>query len=283
MQSREMENRYIFECGNRNARRSDEYSAPSRLHDALQQRDGKRKSSSAVDWKYGELYDGEGDGGRHLDSFIDGENTCKNEGGRSNRNGTSSLRGYANGRAYEKSFTEDDNYKKAKKMSGLDGLRNPKDENNPILFYQLKNKIIHKAMIKYLNRVKEYRNVHYLSLINIFTSYIPCTLLSAYVYLKRYLDKVEFVREDCVVFIRIFLVCCIISSKYSDDHSSSNSDVCEIWNFPLKQINIAENHVLSTIDYDLKIEEKEFREIIESEQFFGNGYGFDSICSKYSG
>lgn len=103
-----------------------------------------------------------------------------------------------------------------------------------------------------------------------FTEALPLTLVAGYIYLEKYVRKIRATFSDCSKLIKFFLVCCFIGSKFTyDTHYSSDSFLTE-WKLMAKEINYIEGLVLSTINYDIEISNRDIQKVLIQNVFFSN-------------
>lgn len=112
--------------------------------------------------------------------------------------------------------------------------------------------LIHSSLLSFLYGAPLY-NLEALRHLETFLSFPVVSLLAGCVYLERYLLKTSMERGNCHTFIKLYLACCLIATKYNDDTRILNSPVVSGWGLCTSEINSLEMDVLSSLDFDLDI------------------------------
>lgn len=112
-----------------------------------------------------------------------------------------------------------------------------------------------------------------------FAKALPLTLISGYIYLEKYIDKIKGTFSDCSLLVKFFFVCCLIGSKFVNDiHADAFLTGCSI---ALREVNYIEGLVLSTINYDIEISGRDVRRVLEDNALPGRrnlDIRFQEIC-----
>lgn len=95
--------------------------------------------------------------------------------------------------------------------------------------------------------------------------FIPFILITSYIYMMRYLNSIKKIRRDAETFIKMFLSCCILSSKYwFDDYRVDERDASLIaWQ--AHSVYTHEIRILKHIGFDLSLSLRDILSVIEKE------------------
>ncbi|KAF9763279.1 hypothetical protein NGRA_1372 [Nosema granulosis] len=88
---------------------------------------------------------------------------------------------------------------------------------------------------------------------------LPIYLISGYVYLRRYLNCRL---KDLKKLFKIFISCCWIAIKVTNDTHVTCNQVFGIYNIDPEEISFIEAHILSKINYDIEISKEEIYDVI---------------------
>ncbi|KAI5181080.1 hypothetical protein PAEPH01_2780, partial [Pancytospora epiphaga] len=101
-------------------------------------------------------------------------------------------------------------------------------------------------------------NIRFLRLFKSFCTFLPKTLISGFIYMRRYASNFDhrFKRVDQL--IKTYLACCILANKYNTDVQLFNVDVISGWDIDISEMNYCEALVLNTLNYNLFISSKEY-------------------------
>ena len=100
----------------------------------------------------------------------------------------------------------------------------------------------------------------FLKLIIKYTEIEHNTLIVAYLYIIKLMNKENFVLEKHNIYI-LLLASCVLAKKVFEDLITDNSYYCQIGLFTLKELNLAEYSLFSRLDYNVNCTMEEVEEI----------------------
>ena len=100
----------------------------------------------------------------------------------------------------------------------------------------------------------------FLKLIIKYTEIEHNTLIVAYLYIIKLMNKENFVLEKHNIYI-LLLASCVLAKKVFEDLIIDNSYYCQIGLFTLKELNLAEYSLFSRLDYNVNCTMEEVEEI----------------------
>ena len=115
--------------------------------------------------------------------------------------------------------------------------------------------LVHSSLISFLNGERPY-NLEALRYLETFLAFSTASLIIGYVYLGKYSSKTSTKRGDCCHCVKLYLVCCLIATKYIDDTRIFSDPIVSKWGFCMDEINHLEMNILLSIDFDLHVSEE---------------------------
>jgi len=104
------------------------------------------------------------------------------------------------------------------------------------------------SLDQYLFRIKKYSDIE------------DFTLISAFIFIKRFIEKNKYLILKNNIF-KIILASCSISIKFIEDLNYKNSYIAKIGGISLKDMNAIEYNFYILINFDLHLNENDFKDI----------------------
>lgn len=122
--------------------------------------------------------------------------------------------------------------------------------------------IVHSVLVSFLDGEYPY-NLEALRHLETFLAFSTTSLLIGRVYMGKYLSKTSVKRGDCYHFIKLYLACCLVATKYIDDTRIFNDLIVSRWGFCAGEINRFEMDILVSLDFDLHVPDEKVRRVLE--------------------
>ncbi|KAM0676401.1 Cyclin Y [Gurleya vavrai] len=134
---------------------------------------------------------------------------------------------------------------------------------NEKINHLIKTKILDHSLDLFSQEYFNYNQVFAGPIINIFYKFVPFTLITAHVYLGRYLSNMKLYKTIKFNFWHIFVICVLLASKYWHDDFVTNDIIANNTDMSIKDVSELEYHILNVLDYDLDIKNSEICENIK--------------------
>ncbi|KAI4290964.1 hypothetical protein PAPHI01_0238 [Pancytospora philotis] len=92
-----------------------------------------------------------------------------------------------------------------------------------------------------------------------FCTFLPCTLICAYIYLRQYVSRIGQRFTSVEELSKMYLVCCVLATKYGADAQVLNTEAAQKWGLPLGELNYLEALMINALNYNLRISDEEYR------------------------
>ena len=103
---------------------------------------------------------------------------------------------------------------------------------------------------EFLNRIKKYSDIE------------DITLISAFIYIKKFIEKNNYIILKNNIH-RILIASCTIAIKFLEDSNYKNSYMAKIGGLSLENMNKIEYFFYTKLNFDLSLNENDFKEIEE--------------------
>lgn len=129
---------------------------------------------------------------------------------------------------------------------------------------EFKQRLIYDAFLTYLSKVKlEVNNWKYFILTDKMLVYSSNLLITALILFKRYVNECKKILNDVSYFIKTFLGCILIASKFIDDFSFYSEDFMKKWDIEPESICRTEMDILCTVNFNVNIKDSEYKWVIK--------------------
>lgn len=118
--------------------------------------------------------------------------------------------------------------------------------------------LIHSSLLAFLDGEAPH-SLDALQHLETFLSFSEVSLLIGHVYLRRHAAHAAVDRGDCGLFVKLYLVCCMLATKYIDDTRISNDAAASRWRLCTSEINSLEIDILMSLGFDLHVSDEVLR------------------------
>ncbi|RVD91985.1 hypothetical protein TUBRATIS_15330, partial [Tubulinosema ratisbonensis] len=133
-----------------------------------------------------------------------------------------------------------------------------------LLSNDFKRRLIYDAFLTFLSKIKTgLENWKYFLLTDKFINYSTDLLITALIIYKRFINESKEEMNDLSCFIKTFLGCILIASKFTDDFSFYTEDFIKNWDADPVSIYYTETNILNTLDFNINVKESECKWVIK--------------------
>ena len=124
-----------------------------------------------------------------------------------------------------------------------------------------KTNIIDEKDPLYSNKIPKIKIEEYITRFFTFSKIEISTLILAYIYIKRFIDKENYIISFRNIF-RLIMSCIILAIKFNENKVYKNTFYAKVGGFDVDDLNNLEYNVFSRLDFNLRVLDEEFYEII---------------------
>ena len=139
--------------------------------------------------------------------------------------------------------------------------------SNEIIIILLENKEKSKTQIinendpLYSNKIPKIKIEDYIIRFFTYSKIEISTLILSYIYIKRFINKENYIISFRNIF-RLIMSCSILAIKFNENKIYKNSFYAKVGGFDVDDLNNLEYNVFSRLDFNLRVLDDEFYEII---------------------
>ena len=124
-----------------------------------------------------------------------------------------------------------------------------------------KTNIIDEKDPLYSNKIPKIKIEEYITRFFTFSKIEISTLILAYIYIKRFIDKENYIISFRNIF-RLIMSCIILAIKFNENKVYKNSFYAKVGGFDVDDLNNLEYNIFSRLDFNLRVLDIEFYEIV---------------------
>ena len=124
-----------------------------------------------------------------------------------------------------------------------------------------KTNIIDEKDPLYSNKIPKIKIEEYITRFFTFSKIEISTLILAYIYIKRFIDKEKYIISFRNIF-RLIMSCIILAIKFNENKVYKNSFYAKVGGFDVDDLNNLEYNIFSRLDFNLRVLDNEFYEIV---------------------
>ena len=124
-----------------------------------------------------------------------------------------------------------------------------------------KTNIIDEKDPLYSNKIPKIKIEEYITRFFTFSKIEISTLILAYIYIKRFIDKEKYIISFRNIF-RLIMSCIILAIKFNENKVYKNSFYAKVGGFDVDDLNNLEYNIFSRLDFNLRVLDIEFYEIV---------------------
>ena len=124
-----------------------------------------------------------------------------------------------------------------------------------------KTNIIDEKDPLYSNKIPKIKIEEYITRFFTFSKIEISTLILAYIYIKRFIDKENYIISFRNIF-RLIMSCILLAIKFNENKVYTNSFYAKVGGFDVDDLNNLEYNIFSRLDFNLRVLDKEFYEIV---------------------
>ena len=124
-----------------------------------------------------------------------------------------------------------------------------------------KTNIIDEKDPLYSNKIPKIKIEEYITRFFTFSKIEISTLILAHIYIKRFIDKENYIISFRNIF-RLIMSCIILAIKFNENKVYKNSFYAKVGGFDVDDLNNLEYNIFSRLDFNLRVLDIEFYEIV---------------------
>ena len=113
----------------------------------------------------------------------------------------------------------------------------------------------------YSNKIPKIKIEEYLTRFFTYSKIEISTLILAYIYIKRFIDKENYIISFRNIF-RLIMSCIILAIKFNENKVYKNSFYAKVGGFDVEDLNNLEYNIFSRLDFNLRVLDNDFYEIV---------------------
>ena len=139
--------------------------------------------------------------------------------------------------------------------------------SNEIVIILIENKEKSKTQINnendplYSNKIPKIKIEDYITRFFTYSKIEISTLILGYIYIKRFINKENYIISFRNIF-RLIMSCIILAIKFNENKVYKNTFYAKVGGFDVDDLNNLEYNVFSRLDFNLRVLDEEFYEII---------------------
>ena len=124
-----------------------------------------------------------------------------------------------------------------------------------------KTQIINENDPLYSNKIPKIKIEDYITRFFTYSKIEISTLILGYIYIKRFINKENYIISFRNIF-RLIMSCIILAIKFNENKVYKNTFYAKVGGFDVDDLNNLEYNVFSRLDFNLRVLDEEFYEII---------------------
>ena len=124
-----------------------------------------------------------------------------------------------------------------------------------------KTQIINENDPLYSNKIPKIKIEDYITRFFTYSKIAISTLILGYIYIKRFINKENYIISFRNIF-RLIMSCIILAIKFNENKVYKNTFYAKVGGFDVDDLNNLEYNVFSRLDFNLRVLDEEFYEII---------------------
>ena len=113
----------------------------------------------------------------------------------------------------------------------------------------------------YSNKIPKTKIIDYITRFFTYSKIEISTLILGYIYIKRFINKENYIISFRNIF-RLIMSCIILAIKFNENKVYKNTFYAKVGGFDVDDLNNLEYNVFSRLDFNLRVLDEEFYEII---------------------
>ena len=126
---------------------------------------------------------------------------------------------------------------------------------------KLKTHIINENDPLYSNKIPKIKIEDYITRFFTYSKIEISTLILSYIYIKRFIKKENYIISFRNIF-RLIMSCTILAIKFNENKVYKNTFYAKVGGFDVDDLNNLEYNIFSRLDFNLRVLDSEFYEII---------------------